>query len=147
MSYLLNPSFEDKDVQWQRVNIPSAVSYDIVQGTAQVPAKSGDFYLAVRSTVPGGSIAQDFTIQGVRSISAFAWVRARVGQVRGTLAIWQLGPPDRPMPARFTAGSSDWTLVTSTLDLTNVGSSKTLRIEFYLDTPSTDLLIDSVNAF
>ncbi|MFJ2774127.1 hypothetical protein [Streptomyces sp. NPDC087300] len=71
----------------------------------------------------------------------------RTGQVRGTLAIWQLGPPDRPMPARFTATSADWSLVTCTLDLTNVAASKSIRVEFYLDTPSADLLVDSVNAF
>lgn len=148
MSYLLNPSFEDqKNIQWQRVNIGNAVSFDVVQGTSQIPAKSGDFYLAARSTVPGGSIAQDFSVQGVRSISAFAWVRARVGQVSGTLAIWQLGSPDRAMPARFTAMSAEWDLVTCTLDLTNVASSKTIRVEFYMDTPSSDLLVDSVNAF
>jgi hypothetical protein len=152
MSYLLNPSFEEgkEGPPWQRINIANAVEFDIastVPDSPAVVAKSGSFFLRARSSVPGGSIAQDFVVQGVRSISAFAWVRAESVPASGALALWQLGPPDRPNMANFAANNSDWTLVTNVLDLTDVDAVKTVRVEFYLNTSDAWLLVDSVNAF
>lgn len=144
MSYLRNPGFEQGDVSWSRINQAPAVSYGI-RSTAGI-ARSGVNFLSVRSAVEDGSIAQDVIIPGsTPSLSCFAWVRAKAGQVAGTLAMWHLGP-DKGVPARFTVGTQ-WSLVTCTLDFDNASSSRSVRVEFYISTINADLYIDSVNAF
>jgi hypothetical protein len=41
----------------------------------------------------------------------------------------------------------NWTFVTSTMGLSNPGTTRQVRFEFYLFTVETDLLIDSANVF
>src|SRR5271154_169744 len=77
LSYLEDPSFELGSVgaAWRPVNEPGAVTAGELTSDL---AQSGTQVMYVSTSVPRGSIAQDFYVEGyqVRSVSAFAWVRS-----------------------------------------------------------------------
>lgn len=148
MSLLPNPGFEESRLYWAATNHAPNVTYAILNSPSV--ARSGDNVLCMRTSVPGGSIAQDAVFLAP-SVSCFAWIRAATIPVMGALAMWQLNT-SRNLFCKFSAGQQ-WQLITNTLSLTAVGrpdlrdQPRPIRIEFYLETVNADLYIDSVNAF
>jgi hypothetical protein len=139
MALLRNPSFEEGIAPWQPVNIGNAVALQTFSGGLP---RSGSFVLAALTNTANGSFAQDFP-SAAPSVSAFAWVRAWTTPVVATLAIWDGG---RNISTPFVA-TEDWTLITSTLDLSDPGQTRQVRFEIYLRTTNAFLLVDNANAF
>ena len=141
MSLLKNPGFEVGSEFWFRSNKSEAVSFSIDKDPSI--AKSGEKFLRMRTSSAAGSIAQDFTSKAP-SVSALAYVKAAGASVSGTMALWDLNA-GVSSSTRFTVGQQ-WTLLANMLG-TGSGIDRKIRVEFYLDTPNADLLIDSVTAF
>jgi hypothetical protein len=148
MSFLDNPNFSGTVAgptlaPWRELNLPNAVTFDIVDDAAV--AYSGSHYLRFDTNIPGGSIAQDITLQNVKSLSCFGQFRAGgPAPVSGQLTIWNL-TIGANVGTRFTVGPN-WTLVTITAGVNEPGPED-FRVEIYLNTPKVDLLVDGINAF
>jgi hypothetical protein len=109
-------------------------------------ARSGTSYGIARSSVVGGSVAQDFEVALARSVMAFAWVRSRTGSpsVSGSFVLWSLSN-GQAVTTKFTA-SQEWAMTCVAQDVPGQGTSNSpMRLEFYLDTINVDLLIDLAN--
>lgn len=142
MSLLANPSFEMGTADyWKRGNQANAVSFGVERDSNV--ARSGTHYLRVRTAVAGGSIAQDFRSKGP-GVTALAYVRAAGSSVTGQMTLWDLDS-NASCSTRFSVGQQ-WTLLADMLG-THPANERSIRIEFYIDTPNADLLIDSATAF
>jgi hypothetical protein len=160
VSFLRNPSFEKSfggvGTDWFRNNLAESITCDESQSNSM--ARSGDRVCMLRTTQPGGSIAQDFTAYKantepvIRSVSAFGWFRAAnyPDLISGSLTLWDMSAvPDRPVSSRFEVGPS-WMLITTVIDRVGSPPSNTnwrVRAEVYVNTINASLLIDSVNTF
>lgn len=104
-------------------------------------AYSGDFFLRASTTEFDGSVALDHTFPGqIRpaAVAIHAWIRAPGNQVSGILAIWDLAS-NKSQRTRFTA-NGNWQFISNGAFLTG----DTIRVEFYLETLTANLDIDSV---
>lgn len=163
MAYLGSPNLGQSLAGWRPLNLGAAVT--IGQENDASLSRTTTSYAYARTTQSGGSFALDFPWPtwninyvgqtnngesfGVQytmwppSITVLAWVRVRPGQSNfsAQLSLWGLGAAPQPHDfVNFNAGQ-EWQLVTVS---SPNASLRTRRIEFYLGTVGSDLLIDSV---
>lgn len=149
MALLKNPNFEWGGSGWGPINFATNVSFNVYSwwqpGTARTSNSNVGNVLVSRS---GGSVGQDFWVQGQQSVAALAWVRAAPGEpdVHGVLALWELAGILHNTALGFVA-TQEWTLLMVTTYVTPYRSTTPFRIEFYLNTIGSTLLLDSVNAW
>ena len=152
---LVAANFERGIGGWRPVNLAGSVTAArMSDGTAY----SGDNFLRVSTTAPGGSVALDLNVlrrvpgtndfYADSDIAVWAWVRTPgVPLMNAALTIWQLNvDPANPAnhPTTTFKVNNTWTLISNAIDLT--GGSFDIRIEFYLNTVGTSLDIDCVFA-
>jgi hypothetical protein len=150
-------NFEDGSSDGFRpVNLASSVSPpNILQNGPAGNAQSGTRFLRTFTKQSGGSVAVDFTFfnggPGSENffVSAFAWVRSLDGPLDGLMTLWgDLNPANNNHPDVPFRAEKHWKFLNNAVPVTiggNLfGSSKTIRLEFYMETTETALDIDSV---
>jgi hypothetical protein len=154
MSIIPNPNFESSTPNgqfyfWRPVNFPQDVTFGVEHVVNDPAARNGASYAVARTTVAGGSIAYDFnyasTDINTTSLTALAWLRTRPGSpsLSVQMTFWDL-VENQATKAEISVGQT-WQLETCARIGRN--SPNNFRIEFYINTPNQDLLIDSVNVF
>ena len=141
MSLLRNPNFEAGFSPWQRINFANNVTVN-VGGSAGPAPYSGSNVAFVISTALGGSVGQDVANVNANSLSAFAYVS---GGPSGALAIWNL-TTNVGVAAPFTSQPGSWLLITNSLDISGTPDAD-VRVEIYVNTIGSQLMIDNVNLF
>jgi hypothetical protein len=165
MSYLSAPNLGQGLSGWRPLNISNAVTL----GAETNPgiARTTTSFAYARTTQGGASVALDFAWPDIEykfdadqngnltqitlqwpapSITVIAWVRARPGQPNFNyqLSLWGLGAAPQPHDYVNGVATQAWQMVT--ISAANA-AQRTRRVEFYLATTGSDLLIDSVNVF
>lgn len=165
MSYLNAPNLGQGLSGWRPLNVSQAVTLGVEANPGV--ARTTTSYAYARTTQGGASVALDIPWPVVAyqfsadengvpspiglqwfppSITVIAWIRARPGQPNFNyqLSLWGLG--EQPQPHDYVNGvaTQEWQMIT--ISAANA-AQRTRRIEFYLGTTGSDLLIDSVNVF
>lgn len=166
MSFLANPNLGESLSGWRPLNNYAAVT--LHQENDATLARTTTSYAYARTTQAGGSIAIDFPwptivakIEGnlqdgepyggtstwiAPSITIFAWTRVRPGapNFNAQLSLWGLGAAPQPHEYVNFVATQEWQMITISV---NNNQQRTQRVELYLNTTGSDLLIDSVNCF
>ena len=141
---LQQASFESSAAGWRPVNLTGDVN--LAQYNNAAFAHDGSGFLETKTSLPGGSVAQNVSVstQAGQSYSFSVWLRsAGASPVSGTLAVWGLGGIGQSGSTNFTVGPT-WTRVTAPLPIKNSGHT-ILRAEIYMET--TGLSLDADGAY
>ena len=167
MSFSSSPNLGQGLGGWRPLNFANAVTLETENDPGL--ARSSTSYAYARTTEGGGSFALDFqwpTIQvnysgdtqngdayggttgpwWPSSITIIAWTRVRPGapNFNFQLSLWGLGASPQPHDYVNATATQEWQMMT--ICAANA-QQRTRRIEFYLNTVGSDLLVDSVNFF
>jgi hypothetical protein len=168
MSFLANPNLGESLSGWRPLNNNTAVS--LHQENDSTLARTTTSYAYARTTQAGGSIAIDFPWPSIggfdfngftgngdpfsvavgpwvpESITVIAWTRVRPGapNFSAQLSLWGLGAAPQPHEYVNFVATQEWQMITISA---GNNQQRTQRVEIYLNTTGSDLLIDSVNCF
>lgn len=166
MGWFSNPNLGQGLGGWRALNDAPSVTFQTETDVSL--ARTSSSYAYARAAQGGASVALDFAYpelvvdystntdsgDGILikfgwqppSFTIEAWTRVRPGapNVSATLALWALGAQPQPHDTVGFIATQSWQAVT--ISGVNIGN-RTRRIEIYLNTPNTDLLIDSVACF
>jgi hypothetical protein len=130
---LQNGSFENSGAGWLVFNPSGGTTisrYEVGHGAPAV-AHDGSWYLATNTSVGGGGIYQDTTVNGASGDSyvATVWLSSQGGTATGRLCLWGLGSPGVSSCIGYSVAAGTYTQEQVVLDLPAAYS--TLRFQLY----------------